>query len=196
MKTRYRIYGEETGVLPRRQGVKETVDSLYNSDSCRTFTNFISRTSKQKTTYRVHSEETGVLPLRQDVKETVDSLYNSEYYTKGINQLRNDIYFFSRFVEGIIYGLGGITSESQNLSELNYESDTQHTAKKLEYFILRQSVKEIQIRPITWNSAEFLLDPYLGPRLDLYVLLDLYLGPRLDLHMYRIPQIDTATIIL
>ena len=36
MEIRYRVYGEETGVLPLRQGVKKTVNSPYNSEPLRT----------------------------------------------------------------------------------------------------------------------------------------------------------------
>ena len=68
MEIRYRVYGEETGVLPLRQGVKETVNSPYNSEP-------LSRTSNPSWVY---GEETGILPPRQGEKETVDSPYNSK----------------------------------------------------------------------------------------------------------------------
>ena len=32
LQNRYRVYSEDTGVLPLRQGEKETVDSQYNSE--------------------------------------------------------------------------------------------------------------------------------------------------------------------
>ena len=32
MGIRYRVYGEETGVLPLRQSVKETINSPHNSE--------------------------------------------------------------------------------------------------------------------------------------------------------------------
>ena len=44
LQTRYRVYREETGLLPLRQGAKETVDSPYKSEP--SFQNFYTRIYK------------------------------------------------------------------------------------------------------------------------------------------------------